>query len=242
MVIDRIKERLGMQEKLAVAIDVGCGNGLSTVPLGSIAERVFGIDPSQALLDLAIQASDVTYIFGRAEELPFPDDFAGIVTVSTAFHWFERNRFLGETFRVLQPGGWLVIYGNQFYADMVEDPRFAAWMNENYGRLFPTPPKPSEKEPPFDAEQAKRYGFTFVTQENYQNNVPFSLGALINYLTTHSNIIARVEVEGEPIDEVRKHLHDELRHLFENRKEGTFRFGGAIRYYQSDKEDGTLEV
>lgn len=44
-----------------------------------------------------------------AEELPFEDGSVDLVTTMSAFHWFDRSRFLQEAHRVLKPHGCLAI-------------------------------------------------------------------------------------------------------------------------------------
>lgn len=44
-----------------------------------------------------------------AEELPFADTSVDLVTAMSAFHWFDRPRFLQEACRVLKPGGCLAL-------------------------------------------------------------------------------------------------------------------------------------
>lgn len=44
-----------------------------------------------------------------AEELPFADSSADLVTAMSAFHWFDRPRFLQEAHRVLKPQGCLAL-------------------------------------------------------------------------------------------------------------------------------------
>ncbi len=44
-----------------------------------------------------------------AEELPFEDGSVDLVTTMSAFHWFDRSRFLQEAHRVLKPHGCIAI-------------------------------------------------------------------------------------------------------------------------------------
>lgn len=44
-----------------------------------------------------------------AEELPLADGSADLVSAMSAFHWFDRARFLQEAHRVLKPGGCLAL-------------------------------------------------------------------------------------------------------------------------------------
>lgn len=44
-----------------------------------------------------------------AEQMPFEDGAADLVTAMTAAHWFDRPRFLLEADRLLRPGGCLAL-------------------------------------------------------------------------------------------------------------------------------------
>lgn len=46
---------------------------------------------------------------GSAEELPFQDSSVDLVAASSAAHWFDPSRFLGEATRVLKAGGCIAL-------------------------------------------------------------------------------------------------------------------------------------
>jgi ubiquinone/menaquinone biosynthesis C-methylase UbiE len=100
-------------------LDVGCGTGYFTrilaravMPAGSAT----GVDPSGEALARARRAArrltGCTFIAGRAEELDAADDSYDVVVSSLAIHHLpaaSRTLALGEMFRVLRPGGRLLI-------------------------------------------------------------------------------------------------------------------------------------
>lgn len=45
----------------------------------------------------------------QAEELPFADSSVDLVTAMSAFHWFDRPRFLQEAHRILKAKGCLAL-------------------------------------------------------------------------------------------------------------------------------------
>ena len=71
-------------------------NGPNVVPPG-----VWGVWFSSCFLPIVRECA--------AEELPFADSSVDLVTVMTAFHWFDRSRFLLEAHRVLKPRGCLAL-------------------------------------------------------------------------------------------------------------------------------------
>ncbi|KAM8857131.1 uncharacterized protein ACB058_008911 [Synchiropus picturatus] len=97
---------------LELALDVGCGSGQGTVLLSKHFNSVVGIDVSPSQLQMALQYSqepNITYKECVAEELPFADSSLDLVTSMSAFHWFDRQRFLQEADRVLKPLGCLAL-------------------------------------------------------------------------------------------------------------------------------------
>ncbi|XP_068602504.1 uncharacterized protein [Brachionichthys hirsutus] len=100
-----------------LAVDVGCGPGRGTVLLAKHFASVVGLDVSPAQIEVALQHSkepNITYRQCVAEQLPFSGSSLDLVTSMSAFHWFNRPRFLQEVHRVLKPGGclFLVCFNN----------------------------------------------------------------------------------------------------------------------------------
>uniref|UniRef100_A0A3B1JGU9 Zgc:162780 n=1 Tax=Astyanax mexicanus TaxID=7994 RepID=A0A3B1JGU9_ASTMX len=97
---------------LELAVDVGCGSGQGTVLLAQHFTKVVGTDISPAQLEQAVKhssAPNISYRECPAEELPFEDGTVDLVTVMSAFHWFDHSRFLQEADRILKPRGCLAI-------------------------------------------------------------------------------------------------------------------------------------
>lgn len=226
LVVDRIATFLELREPVATALDVACGTGLSSVALREIASKVVGTDSSAEMLARAPLVEGIEYIEAPAEQLPFDDATFDLATVCSAFHWFDRARFLAEVRRVLAPAGWLVIYDNAFRGEMKENPRFKPWFQESYLARYPSPPRDRR---PFGEEDARRHGFRFLGREDYQNEVGFSIEELAGYLETQSNVIASVEEGSESIEEVHQWLLNALSSLFPETT-ATFVFGGYIWY------------
>jgi ubiquinone/menaquinone biosynthesis C-methylase UbiE len=111
-------ERISIQNHRAI-LDVGCGGGRTISKLASIVTqaKVYGIDYSEESV-AATKRTNAQWIgLGRVEvqqgsvsQLPFPDGMFDLVTaVETHFWWPDLPRDMREVFRVLKPGGTLII-------------------------------------------------------------------------------------------------------------------------------------
>jgi SAM-dependent methyltransferase len=102
--------RLGLG-RVPLAVDLGCGTGLSSRALREWADHVIALDASAAMLAAAEPLDGVRYAMARSEQLPLPGSVAALATAGAAFHWFDQARTLAELARVLQVGAGLVVYG-----------------------------------------------------------------------------------------------------------------------------------
>lgn len=94
-------------------LDVGCGRGGSTREIKHLRPRAFvtGVNISQRQLDRCKSvAPNCNFALMDAAHLAFSNcSFECIVSVEAAFHFRTRVDFMKEAYRVLKPGGTLVI-------------------------------------------------------------------------------------------------------------------------------------
>lgn len=94
---------------LILEIGVGTGNFASMLE-GTFPTRVYGIDPSIEMLRQVAGPAGRRIARARAEQLPFAEGtFTLVYSVDVIHHVKEREKAAGEAFRVLQPGGQIVI-------------------------------------------------------------------------------------------------------------------------------------
>lgn len=105
----------------ARVLEVGCGNGASTRAfLGQLplAELV-GIDPSPVFIEMAARAfaqdKRARFMVGDARDIGQPSSSFDLVLAHTVLsHVPEPERALAEAFRVLKPGGRLVVFDGDY--------------------------------------------------------------------------------------------------------------------------------
>ncbi len=94
----------------ALAWDCATGNGQAAVGLAERFERVIATDASAAQLAHATPHPKVEYRQAPAEQSGLPDGSVDLLTVATAVHWLDFDRFYAEAERVLAPGGAIAVW------------------------------------------------------------------------------------------------------------------------------------
>jgi SAM-dependent methyltransferase len=107
--MDAVERHASRQRPLAV-LDLGSGKGRFTP---SLADRfggpIYGIEPAAKMREVAVASSahaNVTYLEGRAEQIPLPDGSCELAFLFFVLHHFsDRGEAASELARVLRPGG-----------------------------------------------------------------------------------------------------------------------------------------
>ena len=105
--------------KRDMVLDVGCGGGRTVSKLAALATegKVYGVDFSKESVAFATRFNQGLIAAGRVEiregsvsHLPFADGMFDVVTaVETHFWWPDLPANMREVFRVLKPGGKVIL-------------------------------------------------------------------------------------------------------------------------------------
>ena len=96
-----------------VVVDVAVGTGLLARQAQTLMQGygiLIGVDVSESMLERAQKTLGIPLIHASAEALPLADGIADFVTMGYALrHLSDISQALGEAFRLLRPGGRLVL-------------------------------------------------------------------------------------------------------------------------------------
>jgi len=93
-------------------LDIGCGTGNYLKALSDMGLNLYGVDPSEIMLNEA-RSKDINAVLmhANAESIPLPDAFFdGAVAILTIHHWTDILKGLQEVNRVLKKGSKLVFF------------------------------------------------------------------------------------------------------------------------------------
>jgi ubiquinone/menaquinone biosynthesis C-methylase UbiE len=99
-----------------IIADIGSGTGLLSKLLLENSNLVYGVEPNQAMREAGEEYLK-TYpnfhsIKGTAEATTLEKQSIDIITVGTAFHWFDNDKTKVEFRRILKADGWVLLVWN----------------------------------------------------------------------------------------------------------------------------------
>jgi SAM-dependent methyltransferase len=96
-----------------IVVDLGSGTGLSALIWKDIAKTIIGIEPNDDMRGEAVKnitKNNISFRNGLSNDTGLPAEYADIVSVSQAFHWFDIDSTLEEIYRILKHDGILAIF------------------------------------------------------------------------------------------------------------------------------------
>lgn len=208
-----------MENQWELAVDVGCGNGQSTLPLCKYFKHVIGYDVSSQQIEHASKDNKkLTFKVGPAENLSFlNDNSVDLVIAFQAVHWFDMETFYKEVTRVLKYGGVFAAYGYGIPSlDLAE-------AHEEYKRFY------SETVLPYIDQQSvlvniqhyRNISFPFENVQRIENNEVeihklMSVDDFIGY--TESTVGWRNYAKENPTSHVLKNLQARLKATYQENR------------------------
>lgn len=236
---DRVAEQISAfsgRARFGRALDAGCRTGQSTLALAAIADSVVALDSSPAMLAHATPCPNVRYQLGAAEQLNFADGEFDLISVGSALHWFDPDRFFAQCRRVLSGSGLLAVYNDHFTTHMEAVASFHTWMRTSFARRFPVPRHGMRD---IDEGKARAAGFEIAHRSSFNHHVVFSSDDLIAFLLTRSNTLAAIHAGKTTNAEVSEWLHAELATFLPDRAAGSFLFKCNLWLLRAAPETGS---
>lgn len=114
-VIELLKLQCGLTADAVIA-DVGSGTGILTMLLLELGNCVYAVEPNTNMRHEAEQTlakyPNFVSVEGSAEVTTLPNHSIDLITVGTAFHWFDPIKTKIEFKRILTKQGWVALIFN----------------------------------------------------------------------------------------------------------------------------------
>ena len=214
-VIDRLREWMD-GAVVQRAADIGCGAGLSTRPLASLASIAVGFDPAEAMVRVATRVvPHARFVTAGGEAMPFDDRSIDLLTAAGSLNYTrDLGATLAEAARVLVPGGLLAVYDFSPGRSFVDSDRLDAWF-EAFTARYPFPASQARPlSPSLLAEAAS--GFTLRRGETFAIPLALEPGFHVEYMLTETCVQDAVR-RGTPLESIRAWITETLAPVFDGR-------------------------
>ena len=107
-----VKKNIPKSIPKPVIVDLGVGPGLLSKAINEIipSAQIFGVDPSDEMLKLAMKNAEIKPIKGTSEKIPLEDSSADIIVSRfNLTYWKKPLDSFKEIYRVLKPGGRFIL-------------------------------------------------------------------------------------------------------------------------------------
>jgi ubiquinone/menaquinone biosynthesis C-methylase UbiE len=188
--VTRLLAAVGHDGPRIDAVELGAGTGLLTERLLAHGCSVVATDPSEAMLQrLRRRAPAAHAVAAAAEQIPVPTRSADLVVAAQAFHWFDADRVLRETARVLRPGGQLAVVWNS------RDERIP-WV-KRLGRIIGTNVREERGDPTAAIDETGM--FESVERTTFRFWQPLDRTSLRELVSSRSNVALMSDFERERV-------------------------------------------
>ena len=187
LIMERVKTRLLFPGKVAWALDVGCGAGLSTGALDGIAERSVGIEPVASMLRWTSSiAPESDFVAARAEAIPVRAHSVDVITAAGSLNYTDLALFFQEAARVLAPGGVMVVYDFSAGRTFRDSGALDQWFSSFVAR-YPLPPFEAVELDP-ERLAAMDHGFHMRVYDHFEIGLTLTPAFYLEYIMTETNV------------------------------------------------------
>ena len=220
---------------LSLAVDVGCGSGMSTCNIFGKFDKILGVDLSKAMIEQAranFSQDNPSTVFkvSKAETLPVEDSSTQMVLVGRAIHYFDQKTFFKEVDRVLVPGGVVAYYSVHFPTVFIpQEKEKSELVNSIFWEYLDTKLQPYWPVNQFDGVkigsrnrrdyyvEGIKAPFTDThVDESISYDREMTIGLLANELDTYGGAVRHRQMKGDKAaDDMKKEFIDRAKKVLE---------------------------
>lgn len=177
--------------------DAATGNGQAAVGLAPYFDKIIATDASSSQIEHAEAHPKVTYRVATAENSGVEPASCDMVSIATAIHWLDTDKFYAEVRKVLKPGGIIAVWTyaesrSNKVIDNVYDP-FSKGLLGSYW--------PKENRKAWEFETMIDFPFERIQTPAFKLVVQWSLKDYLNYIYTWSAVHNYIKDNGKnPIE------------------------------------------
>jgi SAM-dependent methyltransferase len=229
--VERVRRHIGLEHPVELALDVGCGAGLSTRALAPIARHRLGLDPAAAMVRLGSQVAPGAH-FGvaSAERLPLRQGSVDLISAAGSLNYADLGRFLEEAARVLAVGGVLVVYDFTPGRRIPGSDALTRWFDELL-RRWPSPRESARRELDPEVLAGESSLFRLRSSDLFEIGLELDVDFYLEYVMTEANI-AHALRSGASAAAIREWCRDSLAPIFGGSHRRVL-FEGYIAYLEA---------
>lgn len=186
-----------------LAWDCACGNGQASVSLADYYQKIIATDASSTQIEHAISHPKITYKIVTAENSGLKTHSADLITVATAIHWIDTDKFYPEVRRILKPGGIIAVWN---YTDTNITPEIDKLMNYFTHTLLKDD-WPPENQKMWNFEESVDFPFERIKNPKFYLEAVWSMQDYMNFLYTWSAVQKHIKTHNvNPVDLIKEEL------------------------------------
>lgn len=184
----------------SLAYDVGTGNGQCAIDLAKYFEKVLASDLSYEQIANAIQRNNITYFVSEAHESNIKSSSVDLITIATAIHWFDFEKFYLECNRILKKDGILAAWSYGWHECEKKE---ITDIIQKIGKVILKDYWSSQPKLIWNEYQTIPFPFLEIKHPKFQQTLQWNMHELIGYLTTWSATQKYIKSKNShPVEEV----------------------------------------
>jgi len=203
--------------------DCATGNGQAALELAKHFRQVEATDLSEKQIQNAPQKENIHYQVSTAEQTPFTDDSFDLITIATAYHWFNWPAFFTEATRVGKNG--CVVAAWSYHVFYSTDEKITAIIGRFYHNIIKTY-WDAERKYVDDRYATVEFNFDPLPTRDFDLTLQWKKEDLIGYLSTWSAVQNYIKQHGQsPL----KLIKEEVEAAWSNNETKEFHFPLFLR-------------